>query len=102
MSRRRAILEGAMAAARLHDHLDVRLTEDHDRVSVYPHTWEVYRYGLEGGEITANSVGSFTQFPIRLAWAVTISTNGSLIGWWNSLKKRMALISKTTAWPCNV
>ena len=53
-------------------YLDIRLTDDHDLVAVYPHTWEVYRYGLEGGEITANSVGSFTQFPFRLAWAVTI------------------------------
>ena len=53
-------------------YLNVRLTDDHDLVAVYPHTWEVYRYGLDGGEITANSVGSFTQFPFRLAWAVTI------------------------------
>jgi ATP-dependent exoDNAse (exonuclease V) alpha subunit len=53
-------------------YINVRLTDEHDRVAVYPHTWEVYRYGLDGGEITANSVGSFTQFPFRLAWAVTI------------------------------
>lgn len=53
-------------------YVEVRLQDDRDLVQVYPHTWEVYRYGLEGGEITAESVGSFTQFPFRLAWAVTI------------------------------
>lgn len=53
-------------------YLDVRLEDGKELVSVYPHTWEVYRYGLEGGEITAEAVGTFTQFPLRLAWAVTI------------------------------
>jgi ATP-dependent exoDNAse (exonuclease V) alpha subunit len=41
-------------------------------VDVYPHSWEVYRYAVQGGEITAEPIGSFTQFPFRLAWAVTI------------------------------
>lgn len=53
-------------------YVEVRLTDEGDTVHVYPHTWEVYRYGLEAGEIQAESVGSFTQFPFRLAWAVTI------------------------------
>ncbi len=53
-------------------YLAVTLEDDAEQVEVYPHTWEVYRYGLAGGEITAESVGNFTQFPIRLAWAVTI------------------------------
>jgi ATP-dependent DNA helicase PIF1 len=50
----------------------IGLEDEGERVHVYPHTWEVYKYGLEGGEIVANAVGSFTQFPFRLAWAVTI------------------------------
>lgn len=53
-------------------YISVALEDEGDTVHVYPHTWEVYKYGLEGGEIVANSVGSFTQFPFRLAWAVTI------------------------------
>lgn len=50
----------------------VQLEDEGERVHVYPHTWEVYKYGLDGGEIVANTIGSFTQFPFRLAWAVTI------------------------------
>ncbi len=50
----------------------IQLEDDGDVVHVYPHTWEVYKYGLDGGEIVANAIGSFTQFPFRLAWAVTI------------------------------
>ncbi len=53
-------------------YVKVRLEDDDDLVHVYPHSWEIYKYGVEGGEITAQAVGSFTQFPFRLAWAVTI------------------------------
>lgn len=53
-------------------YIDIRLEDDQQIVSVYPHAWEVYRYALEGGEIHAVPVGTFTQFPFRLAWAVTI------------------------------
>lgn len=53
-------------------YIEVRLQDDKEIVHVYPHTWEVYRYALENGEIAAESVGNFTQFPFRLAWAVTI------------------------------
>lgn len=52
--------------------IEVRLEGEGNRVHVYPHTWEVFRYGLIGGEIEAESVGTFMQFPFRLAWAVTI------------------------------
>ncbi len=53
-------------------YIAIALEEEGDMVHVYPHTWEVYKYGLEGGEIVANAIGSYTQFPFRLAWAVTI------------------------------
>ena len=35
-------------------------------------TWETYNYTFDGGEITKEVVASFTQYPIRLAWALTI------------------------------
>lgn len=41
-------------------------------VSVSRHKWEVYKFALEGGAIISQRVGSFTQYPFRLAWAVTI------------------------------
>lgn len=53
-------------------YINVRLEDEGELVQVYPHTWEVFKYGVDGGEITAHSIGSFTQFPFRLAWAVTI------------------------------
>ncbi|MDD3182639.1 MAG: AAA family ATPase [Alphaproteobacteria bacterium] len=54
------------------DYLEVLLDEDQDTVEVYPHTWEVYRFGVEEDEIVSEPVGTFTQFPFRLAWAITI------------------------------
>ncbi len=50
----------------------VRLHEDARLVDVFPFTWEIFKYRLEGNEIISDVVGSFTQFPFRLAWAVTI------------------------------
>jgi ATP-dependent exoDNAse (exonuclease V) alpha subunit len=43
-------------------------------VDVLPHKWEMYEfsYDKEASKIFSESVGSFTQYPIRLAWAVTI------------------------------
>ncbi len=54
-------------------YVEVRLQDsDEDIVWVYPYTWEVYRFTLEEGAIISEPVGSFTQFPFRLAWAITI------------------------------
>jgi len=53
-------------------YLEVRLQDDKELVTVYPFTWEVYTFALEGGMIVSEPVGTFTQFPFRLAWAVTI------------------------------
>ncbi|MDD5006964.1 MAG: DEAD/DEAH box helicase [Syntrophorhabdaceae bacterium] len=48
-----------------------------NRVTVYPvekETWEVirYRFDYETGNIIADVVGTFTQYPLKLAWAITI------------------------------
>lgn len=41
---------------------------------VTPYTWEIfhYRYNEKKNIIESEIVGSFTQYPLRLAWAVTI------------------------------
>ncbi|MBI5414646.1 AAA family ATPase, partial [Candidatus Peregrinibacteria bacterium] len=40
---------------------------------VTPYTWDVYRFYVnENKEIDSEEIGSFTQFPIRIAFAVTI------------------------------
>ena len=47
---------------------------DGDEVDVSPNTWELFRfqYDAEADRIESESVGAFTQYPLRLAWAVTI------------------------------
>ena len=43
-----------------------------DRVEVGPHTWEVTRPVVEAGALRHEVVGTYTQLPFRLAWAITI------------------------------
>lgn len=55
------------------DAVRVRLADGHD-VDIEPFTWEMYRFMFdkEAGRIDSEVVGAFTQYPLRLAWAVTI------------------------------
>lgn len=53
-------------------YLRVQLRDDDEVVSVSAFRWEVYKFTVEGGALKAEPVGSFTQLPFRLAWAVTI------------------------------
>lgn len=34
--------------------------------------WEQYEYGISGGKLSKNVVGSFEQYPIKLGYAITI------------------------------
>jgi len=45
-----------------------------DEVQVNPHKWDIYKmsYNNSKGKIIKKSIGSFTQFPISLAWGITI------------------------------
>ncbi|MEJ0062394.1 MAG: AAA family ATPase [Alphaproteobacteria bacterium] len=54
------------------EYLAVKLQDDGGTVEVYPYTWEVYRFGVEDGAIVSEPAGTFTQYPFRLAWAITI------------------------------
>ncbi|MDD5587284.1 MAG: AAA family ATPase [Alphaproteobacteria bacterium] len=54
------------------EYLTVRLQGEKRDVEVYPHTWEVFRFALDGESIVSESAGTFTQYPFRLAWAITI------------------------------
>lgn len=53
-------------------YLKVRLQDNTKVVDVFPYEWEIYKYSLVGKEIISDVIGSFCQFPVRLAWAVTI------------------------------
>ena len=52
----------------------VMVDVDGERHEVRPATWERYRYSYTAATKTLNKdvVAEFTQFPLRLAWAVTI------------------------------
>ena len=39
---------------------------------VHRHTWQATRAGVSDGRLTSEPVGTFTQLPFRLAWAITI------------------------------
>ncbi len=51
--------------------INVALAEG-ETVPVAPFTWEIYNYFVEGAQLQSEVVGSFTQYPLMLAWAVTI------------------------------
>lgn len=55
------------------DYLVVEL-KNKAEVNVSRHTWDIYRYTFDRdmGKLDVETVGSFTQYPVRLAWAVTI------------------------------
>ncbi|WP_193106035.1 AAA family ATPase [Brachybacterium sp. FME24] len=48
------------------------LLRDGGREQVRPHTWDVTQPVVDGGSLTHQVVGTFTQLPMKLAWAITI------------------------------
>lgn len=42
------------------------------RVPVRHHTWEITRPSVQGGSLVHEVIGTFTQLPMKLAWAITI------------------------------
>lgn len=55
------------------DYLEIEI-ENGETVDVDPYAWEVYHFVPDHitGIIWPSIVGTFTQFPVKLAWAITI------------------------------
>jgi ATP-dependent DNA helicase PIF1 len=43
-----------------------------ETVEISPYTWKIYKFFLKDEELRSEEVGSFLQYPVRLAFAVTI------------------------------
>ncbi len=47
-------------------------TAEGKKLKVTEHTWDISKYVFKDGEFTREVMGSFTQIPVKLAWAITI------------------------------
>lgn len=56
------------------DVLHIQLDGEDGIVKVEPYTWELHKYywDSEKNEMEMDTIGTFRQYPLRLAWAVTI------------------------------
>ena len=53
---------------------DVIIAElaDGETVEITPYVWEIFKFFVSGGQLQSDVIGRFKQYPLMLAWAVTI------------------------------
>lgn len=52
--------------------VEVLIEDTEETVYVENHTWEQVEYNVKNGALTRDVIGTYSQLPIKLAWAITI------------------------------